>query len=169
MDVHADGSKLPHFELESGSNYGQVTLWSGAAPQSVYGTFGGPLQAAVAGGGCGGTIAPKPDHLLLVEDDIDDLEITIESQGWATLVIKKDTGEVWCTRDDRVEVSDGVLTIPTDETPGPLTVRDWFEPGLYAVWVGSARGGEFEYYQAYLTDRGRAESEVPGDPRSDER
>jgi len=125
------------------ANFGTVTLSRAQdLPMTVHGVSGGSVNAsylpATTDGPCLGFAATSPDHLLILNERIGDLEIHAASPGDAVLLVYGPDG--WRCNDD----ADGLNPI----------IRGAFEPGTYRIWVAEYAAHANHDYALTLSTRG---------------
>ena len=126
-------------------DYESFQLASGFAPDPIIGTgeTGGPLQAAevtetrsTETGSCIGYIDTTPDHSITLNNNFEYLNVGVESNSEASLVIFGPNGEVWC-----------------NSGHNPSIYGEW-EAGNYEVYVGNtANQGVGARYELYITEK----------------
>lgn len=125
--------------------FGSVNLQAGFTPDPyrVAITSGGTIDArADLGGACRGWIAEDMDYALYYTAGIFNLTISSSSEADTTLVVVDSAGNFYC--DD-------------DSGPGldpSVTIRNPVS-GVYGIWVGSYRQGEYASATVSISEVGR--------------
>jgi hypothetical protein len=123
-----------------------VTLSPGFSPNptTVHGISGGPQvasevsrRAETATGACAGYIDRTPDHVMVLTEFFDYLQLHVQSPEDTTLVIRGPGGS-WCN--DNYE----------DKNPG--IAGQWLS-GTYQIWVGSHESDRYDPYIIRITTR----------------
>lgn len=122
-----------------GSMYGDLAVRPGFQPDPIVmrGQSGGPINASQYGAGCLGWISPNPSHMVRVDQPIQFMRLFIQSATDTTLVVQTPTGQMMCN----------------DDTYGlnPAVAQYW-QPGIYRIWVGSYAQGQQGPYQISFTE-----------------
>jgi len=132
------------------SNFGTVTLSTGFMPDPkvAQGRSGGARDASTLSPDCAGWIdANKPDHIFVAQSAFGaNFRILAHSTAQptqdVTLVVQKPDGTYIC--------NDDAVAPATD----PILAGNALMPGIYKVWVGSYRQGEFADYRIGFTELG---------------
>lgn len=133
-------SASPSFSQSA--NFGTLTLGAKQTSGTLSGTTGGStsLPAIVSNRDrhnhkCLGFGDTKPDHLLILPENLPKLELRVNSGGSdTTLVVQGPNGVVRCGDDTRSGKDASIID------------TDW-QAGTYRIWIGSATPGERHNYK----------------------
>lgn len=124
--------------------FGSVNLQAGFTPDPyrVNITSGGTLSASGASSGCTGWVANDPDYQVRYAAGAFNLSFSSTSSSDTTLVIIAPNGSIYCDDDS----GNGLNPIVTIGNP---------PSGIYNVWVGSYRSGEYAPATLSISELGR--------------
>ncbi len=122
------------------SNFGTVRIEADFEPDPtrVRGASGGRAEATSLGEGCVGFVSDIPDHLLVVDGELESVRVMVHSPGDVSLVVQAPDGSVLCSDDDEG-------TDPIVELAAPA--------GEYRIFVGEKEQGSTSPYVLAVTSR----------------
>jgi hypothetical protein len=118
------------------SNFGGLTLGAGKQSGTLTGSTGGStsLPAIVSNrdrnnNKCLGFGDPTPDHVLVLQQNMPNLRLRVNSSGGDTTLVVQGERDVRCSGNAKMGGKDA-----------SLTDADW-QAGTYKIWVGTAAPG----------------------------
>lgn len=126
------------------SNFGSLTLGANKQSGSLAGSTGGStsLPAIVSNrdrnnNKCLGFGDPTPDHMLVLQQNVPNLKLRVNSGGGDTTLVVQGARDVRCGDDSK------------SGKDASITDTDW-QAGTYKIWVGTATPGERRDYTLYV-------------------